>query len=87
MGQCISVRCPSCGWDRRPAGLALGPDGQFLDNKPTELSMRIDHIGGRGKLRVERLPLPLPFALGLRDMLLRRLEQVEAELRAAGVEC
>lgn len=56
-----------------------------MAQKPSELSLRVDHIGGRGKLRVERLPLPLPFAIGIRDMLRARLAQVEEELAAAGV--
>jgi hypothetical protein len=81
------VCCPGCGRGQPPARLGLSTGGRFDPDTaaPNELSLRIDHIGGRGMLRVERQPLPLPFAIGIRDMLRARLERVEAELAAAGV--
>lgn len=83
-----TLRCPGCGRDGRAELLGLTPQGDFdVENAyPNELSRRRDHIGGRGKLRVERIPLDARHALGIRNMLKHRLEQVENELREAGVE-
>lgn len=88
MGVHESLRCPGCGHDRPARAFGLTSRGDFdqASAPENELSLRRDTIGGRGKLSVERLAAPLPFALGLRDMLRYRLAQVEAELRAAGVE-
>lgn len=81
------LRCPACGYDRRREGFGLTPDGDFdaANAQENEGSVRVDRIGGRGRLTVERLPLPLRFALGMRDMLRFRLARLEAEIRAAGV--
>lgn len=81
------MRCPACGRDRKPGLFGLTPQGDFdAENAfPNELSRRIDHIGGRGQLRTERVPLDVRFAVGIRNMLKHRLAQVEAELREAGV--
>ena len=83
-----TLRCPCCGYDRPLRLLGLAADGHFdVENAyPNELSLRRDHIGGRGRLRVERVDVPLHYALGLRQMLRYRLARVEEELRAAGVE-
>lgn len=88
MGVHESLRCVACGHDRRPSAFGLTARGDFDADTapPNELSLRRDTIGGRGRLTVERVSVPLPIALGLRDMLRYRLAQVEDELRAAGVE-
>lgn len=88
MASVTYVCCPGCGRAQKPERLGLNTIGAFDTDiaAPNELGLRIDHIGGRGKLRVERQPLPVAIAIGLRDMLRARLEQVEAELAAAGVE-
>lgn len=88
MGVYERLRCSGCGKDRTPAELGLAADGHFdsANAYPNELSMRRDHIGGRGRLRVERVDAPLHYALGIREMLRYRLARVEEELRAAGVE-
>jgi hypothetical protein len=67
--------------------MGLAPNGRFdaAHAQPNEMTVRRDHIGGRGKLRVEFVDMPLPTALGVREMLRYRLAQVENELRAAGV--
>jgi hypothetical protein len=82
------VCCPGCGRGQKPERFGLDASGRFDPNLAAlnEPGLRIDHIGGRGKLRVERQPLPLPIALGLRAMLVARLAQLDAELAAAGVE-
>lgn len=82
-----SIRCVACGFDHKPQRFGISREGQFSSAMApqNELSLRRTTIGGRGRCAVERYPLPLPFALGLRDMLKYRLAQVEAELRAAGV--
>lgn len=88
MASVTYVCCPGCGRAQRPARLGLNATGAFdtYIAAPNELSLRIDHIGGRGKLWVERQACPIPIAIGLRDMLRARLQQVEEELAAAGVE-
>ena len=89
MASVTYVCCPACGRAQKPARLGLNASGAFDERiaAPNELSLRVDHIGGRGMLRVEKLAAPLEIALGLRDMLRTRLGQVEAELRAAGIDC
>lgn len=81
-----TVSCVVCGYDVKPSRLGLRDDGSFVSVVPREMSLRIDHFGGRGRITVERVPLPVNIAIGLRDMLRARLEQVEAELAAAGIE-
>lgn len=88
MGVYERLRCPCCSHDRPAVAFGLTPQGDFdAENAyANELSRRIDHIGGRGRLRVERVPLDARHALGIRNMLKYRLEQVENELREGGVE-
>lgn len=76
-----------CGRDHSPKTFGLTPEGAYDEANafPNELSLRISHFGGRGKLYVERLPLPLPFALGMRAALRAALDRVDADLAAAGV--
>ena len=81
----VQVPCPGCGLDRTLRFLGLADDGQFLGGA-RELEMHLHHFGGRGRISIERQPLPAHIALGLRKMLRARLAQVEAELAAAGVE-
>ena len=88
MGVMETVRCVACGHDRRPAAFGLAPDGRFDADlaQPNELELRRKHFVGSRSIRHEVTSIPLPLALGLRDMLRYRLAQVNAELRAAGVE-
>lgn len=88
MAVCEFLRCPGCGHDKKAEQFGLTPRGNFdPDNAyPNELSLRRTTIGGRGRCSVERFPAPLPFALGMRQMLKYRLAQLEADIRAAGVE-
>lgn len=80
--------CPTCGGYKTPARFGLDASGVFdpTGAPPNELCLRTDEIGGRGCLTVSRDAAPLHFALGLRAALKHRLAQVDAELRAAGVE-
>ena len=89
MASVTYVCCPACGRAQKPARFGLNTAGNFDAGlaAPNELSLRIDHIGGRGMLRVERQPAPIPIALGLLEMLRARTSQIEEELRAAGIEC
>jgi hypothetical protein len=80
------VPCPGCGYDRTIARLGLKPDGTFIAADRWTIEIRARTYGGRGRLVCEHRDLPLPLALGLRDMLRARLTQIEAELAAAGVE-
>ena len=84
----VRVRCPGCGVDRKLDGLGLASDGRFDERNaaPNELTLRTDTFAGRGRIYVERGAVSLPIALGVREMLKFRLAQVEADIRAAGVE-
>jgi hypothetical protein len=88
MGTREAVRCVGCGRDVPRRFLGLAADGHFdaANAQPNELSVRTDHYGGRGRITVTRDAAPLHLALGIREMLKARLAQVDAELRAAGVE-
>lgn len=82
------LRCVLCGLDRRPAQLGLAEDGSYdaATALPNEMTLRIDTIGGRGRLSVDRQPVPLPTAYGLRSALQAALARVEADIVAAGGE-
>ena len=88
MGILETLRCLACGHDRRPGAFGLRDDGRFDATiaQPNELELRRKTFSGRARITHEVSPAPLHFALGLRDMLRYRLAQVNAELRAAGVE-
>ena len=86
MAEHLQVPCPGCGFDRTLPRLSLTPAGKF-NASDWLLELRVRTYGGRGKLVCQHRDLPVEIALGLRDMLQARLAQVEAELRAAGVEC
>jgi hypothetical protein len=88
MAVCQRIRCPACGFDRKLAAFGITLEGVFdaANAQPNELSLRVDHIGGRGRLRVERHPLPVHLAIGLRAALRARLAQIDAELAAAGID-
>lgn len=88
MANLVRLRCPGCGVDRKAEQLGLAADGHFdLDvAMPNELSVRTDRFRGRGRIEVTREAVPVPLALGVREMLKHRLAQVEADIRAAGVE-
>lgn len=86
MGVSIQVPCPGCGFNRTLRYLGITEDGRFRDGEPRELQVHIHHFKGRGRISIERQPLPANIAIGLRNMLRARLAQVEAELAAAGVE-
>ena len=83
-----TIRCLACGHDRRPGAFGLAPDGRFDADlaQPNELELRRKHFVGSRSIRHEVTAAPIHFALGLRDMLKFRLAQVEADIRAAGVE-
>jgi len=82
------VHCVLCGYDVKPARLGLREDGVYdATTAPAHVpELRVDHIGGRGKLAVEKLALPMPFALGVREALRAALARVEAEILEAGGE-
>ena len=88
MAVCEQLRCVSCGRDQKPERFGLNAQGDFdlALAQPNELTVRRTTIGGRGKCAVERFDTPPHIALGIRKMLRHRLAQVEADLRAAGVE-
>lgn len=85
MGVHQTIHCVACGWDVRPDRLGLTDTGAYDPAEAPQhaLNVRLTHIGGRGRIRVERVPLPMPFAIGMRDALRAALARVEAEIAAA----
>lgn len=88
MGVVETLRCLACGHDRRPSAYGLRDNGEFDPHiaQPNELELRHTRFAGRGRITHEVSAIPVHFALGLRAMLKFRLAQVEADIRAAGVE-
>lgn len=88
MGVVDSVHCVLCGFDVRPDRLGLSPAGAYdlieAPNHSLELRRRL--YGGRARITVEKLPLPLPFAYGMRDALKAALARVNVEIAEAGGE-
>lgn len=82
MAVVVKLRCPGCGRDCLPSRFRLTDEGAY-EGGVHELSLRVDHIGGRGRLRVDRQPLPLNMARGLRDLLRAALENIDAEIAQA----
>lgn len=74
-----------CGYDVKPGRIGLTEGGDYDPEQAPqhELELRVDDIGGRGHLTVEKQALPLPFALGMRDALKAALARVEAEIAEA----
>jgi hypothetical protein len=64
----------------------LTPDGSYdaANAHRNEMSLRIDRFGGPQRITVERHPVPLAIAYGLRDALRAALARVEADIAAAG---
>lgn len=85
MGVTTRLHCVTCGFDGRPDRFGLTETGAY---DPTaapqhELGVRLDQFLGRGRIKVERQPCPLPIALGMRDALRAALARVEAEIAEA----
>jgi hypothetical protein len=79
------LRCPACGLVRSPKHFGINEEGEFDPELLVhhDLVLRVDTIGGRGRLTVEHEPLPLPLARALRDAIAATLERLNAEIRAA----
>lgn len=74
-----------CGHTRPPGAFGLNSDGSYdLHAKPPKLVLHAFHFGGRARITVEHLPVPLNYAYGLRDALKAALAVVESEIAEAG---
>jgi hypothetical protein len=80
VAECISLRCVLCGTDRSRRFFGLTEDGAYEPERLHEMSLRVTNIGGRGRCTVERGPLPLNLAFGLRAALKAALARVEADI-------
>ena len=85
MGSKTTIHCVACGYDGRPDRFGLTDTGTYNPTEAPqhELGLRLDQFLGRGRIKVERQPCPMPFALGMRDALRAALARVEAEIAAA----
>jgi hypothetical protein len=81
-----TIHCLACGHDVKPATLGLSETGVYERAEVHPLELRRRHFGGRARIVCERLPLPLPFAYGMRDALKAALARVNAEIAEAGGE-
>ncbi len=77
-----TLHCVLCGHDRPLKAFRLTPEGAF-EGPARELFLRIDTIGGRAKLTVDRVAVPLYFALGMRAALKAALASIEADIEEA----
>jgi hypothetical protein len=85
VAQVERLRCPACGLVRSAKHFGINDDGEFDPELAVhhDLVLRIDTIGGRGRLAVEYQPLPLPLARALRDAIAAALARLDAEITAA----
>lgn len=81
MADRVQLRCVLCGTDRSPRYFGLDEEGEYAGAAaPHEMSLRVNHFGGRARITVDRAPLPLNLAVGLRDALKAALARVEADI-------
>lgn len=77
MGTVNRVRCPVCGWCRTWARFG----GDY------EAALLVQELGGRGRASpAEVRPLPIDYAIALRDHMRRRLRELEEAIGDAGDE-
>ncbi len=88
MGVLERVCCPSCGYHAKLSRFGLTPAGVYdsAEAVPHDMTMRIDHFEGRGRIRVEYRPVTVPVALGLLAAIDAARARVVADLQAAGVD-
>lgn len=86
MARKVTVHCTLCGYDVQLQRLGLTKDGAYDSAEAPQhlLSQRVDTFGGRANIKTDREPLPMPFALGIRDALKAALARVEAEIVEGG---
>ena len=82
------VHCVLCGYDVRPKRIGLAADGSYDSEAAVlhDMGVRVDTIGGRGRLTVERKPVTIPIAVGLLAAIDAARARVVADLQAAGVD-
>ena len=82
------LHCVLCGYDVRPQRIGLSADGSYDPEAAVQhdMGIRVDTIGGRGRLTVERKPVTIPAAIGLLAAIDAARARVVADLQAAGVE-
>ncbi len=83
-----SIGCTLCGLARPLTQLGIDPDtGRYdRDARPPKTVLYRHLYGGRARLTVEKVGLPLHLAQGLRDALRASLALVEREILEAGGE-
>ena len=85
MARVVKLYCAGCGSPRSLARFGINEEFEFnADRRPAyELQLRVDEIGGRGRLVVDREPMPLAAARALRDSMAEALAQLDAEIKGA----
>jgi hypothetical protein len=85
MARVVKLYCAGCGSPRSLSRFGINEDFEFdAAQRPAyELRLRIDEIGGRGRLVVDREPMPLPAARALRASMAEALAQLDAEIEGA----
>ncbi len=80
------IRCTLCGVTVSPARLGLDAETGAFSGEVHEPGSDVYVFGGRGRITHIPQPLPMHFALGLRDALRAALARVEEEIAEAGGE-
>lgn len=80
------VRCTLCGVTQNPMRLGLDAETGAFSGEVHEPGIDVYTFGGRGRIQHQPQPLPMHFALGLRDALRAALERVEEDIVEAGGE-
>ena len=79
--------CLLCGLTHKPEAFGLDSNGAYdPERQAPPLVLYRRHFGGRGRIVCEKLPVPAPLALGIRQALKAALARVEADLTEAGVD-
>jgi len=79
-------RCMLCGVPRWPSMLRLDADTGAFIGPAHEPHAIVFTYGGRNSLSTAQHPLPMEFALGIRDALRAALERIEGDIVEAGGE-
>jgi len=86
MARLEKIRCIVCGSLRGFDAFGLDSRGRSATEPYYELQLGIQEIGGRGRCSWTFEDAPFEAAMALRDRLKAALEQITADLRAAGHE-
>jgi hypothetical protein len=80
------LRCTVCGSLRKPEAFGIRSADEFEPGIRYESAVLVQELGGRGKCSWTTQALPTDVAMLQRQRMKEALDQLDAELRDAGVE-